>query len=302
MDVDQIFDFNSSLGTDIAEATIPLHPSCEQAILRIEEASIAGDLPTVQRIFNELRGSSDREHWLTGPGSSLFLAIRNGHKAVVEYLLRQGVSVDINHIQAAIVNKDKRVLELFLGYGWDINKPMEWAVPPPLALAVEDADLVTWFLSHGANPDAGCQLDLTPLSYAVQYAPLDIIKTLFDHGGSVRTGQLLHYAVRRDQPDILEVLAYLLNKGASVNDVMYQHHPDSYRLQQAFGLGTPLHEAAQLGKLEVIRFLLEHGADPNVVDSLGQTVLERATIYGHPEVAAFLGHTTSNPQQPSSAE
>ncbi|KAL2419226.1 hypothetical protein ABEF95_004985 [Exophiala dermatitidis] len=302
MDVDQIFDFNNSLGTDIAEATIPLHHSCEQAILELEKASSAGDLPTVQRIFNELRGSSDGEHWLTGPGSSLFLAIRNGHKAVVEYLLRQGVSLDINHIQAAIVNKDKRLLELFLEYGWEINKPMEWAVPPPLALAVEDADLVAWFLSHGANPNAGCQLDLTPLSYAVQYASFDIIKTLFDHGGSIRTGQLVHYAVRRDHPDSLEVLAYLLKKGACVNDVMYQHHPDSYRLQQAFGLGTPLHEAAQLGKLEVIRFLVEHGAEPYVVDSLGQTVLERATVYGHPEVAAFLSQTSSNPPQPTSNE
>ncbi|KIX03847.1 uncharacterized protein Z518_07400 [Rhinocladiella mackenziei CBS 650.93] len=293
MDVDQIFDFNSSLGKDVTEATIPPRPNCDQAIQKLEKASSEGDLSTVQRIFDEFRSTSACEHWLTGPGSSLFFAVQNCRSAIVEYLLSQGVSLDINHIKAAILNKDEALLELFLKYGWDINKQMEWAVPPPLSLAVQNADLVTWFLSHGANPNAGCQLDLTPLSYAVQYAPFDVIKTLFDYGGSIHRGQLVHYAVRRDQPDTLEVLAYLLNKGASINDVMYQNQMDSYRLQQAFGLGTPLHEAAQRGKLEVIRFLLEKGADPNITDSLGQTAVQRAEISQHPEVADFMRRTAS---------
>ncbi|EXJ77008.1 hypothetical protein A1O3_10165 [Capronia epimyces CBS 606.96] len=161
------------------------------------------------------------------------------------------------------------------------------------SLAVQEPGLVAWFLSHGADPNAGCQLDLTPLSYAVQYAPFDVIRTLFDHGGSIHTGQLVHCAVRRDQPDTLQVLAYLLNKGASINAVMYQNRPDSYQLQQAFGLGTPLHKAAQRGKLEVPRFLLENGADLNVVDSLGQTVIQRATIFRNPEVADFMRHNAS---------
>ena len=164
-------------------------------------------------------------------------------------------------------------------------------------LAVQDGDLVAWFLSHGADPNAGCQLELTPLSYAIQFATFDVIKALFDYGGSVHTGQLVHYAVRRDQPDCLKVLAFLLDKGASINDVMYQDQINSYQLQEAFGLGTPLHEAAQHGKLDVIQFLLAKGADPNIPDSLGQTVVQRAEFYKHPEVADLIRHSTSIPLQ-----
>lgn len=36
--------------------------------------------------------------------------------------------------------------------------------------------------------------------------------------------------------------------------------------------GTPLHEAALCGKIEVVRTLLEHGADLNIRDSHNYTV------------------------------
>ena len=41
-----------------------------------------------------------------------------------------------------------------------------------------DADEATaaWFLDHGADPDARCPMDMTPLSIAMQYAPLSIKK------------------------------------------------------------------------------------------------------------------------------
>lgn len=133
MDVEHIFDFNASLGKDQVETTIPSLPDCDQVIQELEKASKEGDLITLQRIFDEFRGTTAAEHWLKAPGSSLFFAVQNRRTAVVEYLLNHGVSLDINHIQAAIFNKDTALLELFLHYGWDINKAVEWAVPPPLA-------------------------------------------------------------------------------------------------------------------------------------------------------------------------
>src|SRR5438876_40828 len=82
-----------------------------------------------------------------------------------------------------------------------------------------DEELTQWFLSHGADPNAGCGLDFTPLSVAVEKAPFKIIKLLFHYGGSINCGQLLHYAIRRDAPDRLEVLEFILNKGPPINHV-----------------------------------------------------------------------------------
>lgn len=140
---------------------------------------------------------------------------------------------------------------------------------------MQDLSLTEWFLDHGADPNAACVLDITPLSAAVEAAPIAVIELLFSHGGSITTGQLLHYAVRRNLPDHRAVVELILNKGAPVNRIMYQDL-HCYYLQRAFALGTPLHEAAALGKLETVKLLLERGASPLIRDSLGDTPRERA--------------------------
>lgn len=57
---------------------------------------------------------------------------------------------------------------------------------------------------------------------------------------------------------------------------MCADHPVSYEMQKAFGIGTPLHEAAGLGKLDVVDVLLARGADPNVRDVTGELAIDRA--------------------------
>ena len=153
---------------------------------------------------------------------------------------------------------------------------------------IEDAELVTWFLSHGADPNSRCELDITPLSYAVQSATFDVIKMLFAHGGSIHKGQLLHFAAGRQLPDRLEVVTYLVNKGAPINDIMYQHDQGSIDLQFGVGLVTPLHGAASNGYLDVVQLLVEHGADLSILDSRGKSVLHRAEFHKHQDVVDFL--------------
>ncbi len=54
--------------------------------------------------------------------------------------------------------------------------------------------------------------------------------------------------------------------------------------------GTPLHTAAFTGNLEVIRMLLAAGADPSAPDTKGRTPLDFARERGHSEAAALLHH------------
>ncbi|MHC4713615.1 MAG: ankyrin repeat domain-containing protein [Planctomycetota bacterium] len=51
---------------------------------------------------------------------------------------------------------------------------------------------------------------------------------------------------------------------------------------------TPLHQAASGGHTEVVKFLLEKGADPTARDKWNITPTERAALKGHHELAALL--------------
>jgi len=56
----------------------------------------------------------------------------------------------------------------------------------------------------------------------------------------------------------------------------------------AFGLGTPLHYAAGEGKLELVSYLLQRGADPSIKNTKGRTVIETAEFRKKAEVLRIL--------------
>jgi ankyrin repeat protein len=150
--------------------------------------------------------------------------------------------------------------------------------------------LCEWFLSHGADPNATCKYDWTPLSKAVGKAQREIIELLFEHGGSIANGQLLHFAVHRNQPDCLDILQLLLDKGCDINAIRYQNHKFSYDHDNfLMGLGTPLHEAAMTGRVHVAKFLLDRGANPRARDTWGRLPIDRAHEHGHLETIDLLG-------------
>jgi len=103
-------------------------------IKTLEVASASGDLAAVQAVF-ELQ-------WLEKPlaerveidrfASSFVTVIQNNHISVGSYLLSKGVPFNISHIILAIKQKSYAFLQLFMSHGWDINKPIGSASPPPL--------------------------------------------------------------------------------------------------------------------------------------------------------------------------
>lgn len=155
-------------------------------------------------------------------------------------------------------------------------------------MACEDKDLARWLLGRGADPNATNGLDITPLSIAVQDASLEIIHILFDFGGFIKRGQLLHFAARRVLPDRVDILVYLLEKGAPVNGIMFQNCTESYDQEKHVGLGTPLHSAAQGGHLDLVETLLLRGANPLIQDSNGRLAVDKAQKGGFGAIVGLL--------------
>jgi ankyrin repeat protein len=153
--------------------------------------------------------------------------------------------------------------------------------------AVKDEQMTSWLLDHGANPNKRCGIDCIPLSYAVQLAPISVIELMLSHGGDVSKGQLLQYAIFRDT-DVNEVITMLVDRGAPLNAAM---HEDGHTLMRFWpmSLGTPLHIAAELGRTDAIRYLVNLGADTSVKDANGRTVAELAQQLNQTEVVRLLG-------------
>ncbi|GAM88698.1 hypothetical protein ANO11243_067320 [Dothideomycetidae sp. 11243] len=228
--------------------------------------------------------------------TALFRTIDEGHPDVVGFLLSQGVEFNMRVVEAAALTENLTILTSFHRHGWDINQKIIWNVPPALGHVTENEDLVQWFLQHGADANATCTLDLTPLSTAVRYAAFAVIKQLFDRSGSVEHGQLLHHVIRRqNDDDRFQVFSFILAMYPSVdgnipyiNDRMYRNHSESYMLRSAFGLGTPLHTAADESHADIVRELLRKGAERSLLDSNGRTALQRAAYHSHKDVVEIL--------------
>ncbi|KAI6862166.1 hypothetical protein KC343_g9754 [Hortaea werneckii] len=219
----------------------------------------------------------------------LHQAVKNTRLSIIRAILSYDATI-INEdvLVIAIESRSTAMLSLFVEMGWDINEALGPWDPPPLALAVHDRDMVRWFLQNGADPDARCNLDLTPLSVAVEVGHFEVVKLMMGESRRIRSGQLLHHAVRREAPDCAQVIEYILGQGADVNEVMYQHEIKSYLQLEAFGLGTPLHEAAKLGKLDVIELLGRYSANPLIEDSLGMMPIQVAEAMNHSDACGLL--------------
>ncbi len=174
------------------------------------------------------------------------------------------------------------------------EKPADPTSPSPskesdraLVQAAFDGDLVTVkaAVRKGASVEAKAPKGRTSMHWAAVNGHLDVIEFLHSEGADINAPDgdrmtPLMFAVKGKHVDIV---AYLLENGADANARSVK-----------IGL-TPLTIAAAVGNVDVVRLLLDHGADQEIPERSGDTALDRARQYEHPEVAALLeaGNTAS---------
>jgi hypothetical protein len=132
--------------------------------------------------------------------------------------------------------------------------------------------------------------EVTPLSYAVARAPLETVRLLFDHGGSVTRGYLVNHATQRPDSECLDILRFLVDQhGAPVDQMLWEDRPDLVHWARIFGT-TPLDNAANAGNVDAVRFLLDHGVDRNKkgTNFFGKIPLDTAISGKHEEIVKLL--------------
>ena len=230
----------------------------------------------------------------------LKVATAKGHCAIVNHLLAFGQEHNVSCVE--LINRDTAVaaidgvnsLEVFRIFveTWpEVVKLDMGHLGNPLAYAVvkDQLQLTQFLLDEGADPNLRCLAHTGSGHYlrqSVKSSSLNITETLLQHGARIQFSGAIQEAAKLGRVDVLELL---LKNGANVNetlpaDVGFLIRDKRY--QQASE--SPLHIAALHDQIYSVRWLLAHGANPNVTDAQGRTpVMIAQTSKSHRLAEAF---------------
>lgn len=253
---------------------------------------------------------------------SLYDAVEQGDIAVVRLPLEQGTDVNSRDIKGelhkAVKQGDIEVARLLLEQGADVNAT-DSQHDSPLHKAVERGhiELVRLLLDKGANVNANYEYDnyeysLSPIHNAAYKGHLEIARLLLEQGADVNAtacngNSPLHFAAEHGY---VELARLLLDKGADVNATdkedntpfrlaILNHHTEVVKLlidqvnngsneETSYNSNSLLHDAAFPGNKEVVKLLIEKGADINARDGSGNTLLHKAALNGYLEIVQLL--------------
>jgi ankyrin repeat protein len=161
----------------------------------------------------------------------------------------------------AVENMDGGLLKEMVKAGAAIDAQNNTDETPLIkAVEFENYQFATYLLNHGASVDMQDDEGYAPLHYATIDNDVKMAKLLLRKGASVHTvteaeETPLHHAVRYGYDKL--VLLYL-DYGANIN--------------QESECGTPMFQAIGQGRLDMVDFLLERGADIDRMDPDGGRV------------------------------
>ncbi|CAK5142511.1 unnamed protein product [Aphanomyces euteiches] len=168
------------------------------------------------------------------------------------------------------------------------NTPLYWASLRGHLETVKE------LLSSGARADISNHRDETALHKAAEHGHFNIVKELLAHNANVNKQTYedktaLYWASARGNLEIVKILLEKKAKASIVNEncetplfraIVEGHFDIVVALLEAsdpsvnkanYEDATPLHEASKKGKLDIVKLLLDHGADVDSTDQDGRT-------------------------------
>ena len=232
-------------------------------------ACFTGSLQNVQALYGQVR------HPERLPRQMLSIAALRNHKDLAGYCMEEGARPndnDIYNIQCSIImGKSFRTCKLLVTKGLDINVNVEY-MGDILSNAViyNNTAWVKFCLENGADPNLNlCLLNTySTLANAARYACIDVVSLLLKHKATLKGSGALALAARRGKLDIVK---FLVKKGAIIDENCVVSKFDTPEQDRG---GTALH-LVKMGRVGILKYLLESGGNPNLKDHKGRTPLEK---------------------------
>eukprot|EP00698_Gefionella_okellyi_P015711 TRINITY_DN444_c0_g4_i1.p1 TRINITY_DN444_c0_g4~~TRINITY_DN444_c0_g4_i1.p1 ORF type:complete len:746 (-),score=199.63 TRINITY_DN444_c0_g4_i1:74-2311(-) len=233
-----------------------------------------------------LKSQKNLVHYTNSRGATaLYVAASQGKASTVIALLSAGASwhkadaAGLNPLHIAAEHGHVDCVTALLGHGAELNKPSaDGSTALFRACSSGQQAVVKALLDRGADTTMGVATGATPLMIALSQGHNEIAALLLDAKADATVLDAhqqtpLHFAVLSGAVSAAKTLitAYKLNVNAKTQT----------------GL-TPLYLAASKGNAEMVRLLLDNGADRNIASSTNRTPLYAAARAGHVEVVDIL--------------
>ncbi|KAH0563806.1 putative ankyrin repeat protein RF_0381 [Cotesia glomerata] len=286
-------------------------------------AAALGDFKTVSSLINQgalINTSCDYDSELKSC-TVLHLAARNGNKATLEILLKEGADVQARNedgetpLHIAITKGNTEAVELLVQHGADVHSVSpKWETgftPLHQAIANNKKEIVNILISGGA--DINSDTWILPIHYAALNDCGEIIKILLDNGVYVdtldRNGKTpLNIAIHAQKLKSIEwILKYCPNLKCQSNndilDIIDSYNKFEYKkvIAMLFKYGVTIKQhhiqnkqiiftAVELGFVKIVEKLLKLGVCPNTVlnNDLMYSMLHIACLHRQNEVVKLL--------------
>ena len=236
-----------------------------------------------------------------GVGSPLYFAAFCGFYDLAECLItKQPDQVDARGgrnlfpLQAALYKRHFRVANLLYRHGAVVDVQGYFGYTPLYAASYHgQIDTVRWLLDHGADANASGDYLFTPLLYAAAEMQFEAVQLLLEHNADINPRDY------KGRSLLYWLFSTRSSKGKFVEMVrrLLEHGADPNICDDSHR--TPLHEASSRGLLEAARLLLSHGAKVDAKDGKGNTPFQVAASKGHDELTKLLlAHGAVPPSQP----
>ena len=271
--------------------------------------AIAEKKNEIAKLLIEHGADVNQKAWMGG--TLLSEAISSDNLEIVKLLIEHGA--DVNNIDGQpllfkalsqalsralykdLHSDNLEIIRLLIENGADVNcKSQEWSILY-YATFQGAVQIVKLLIENGADVNFLSVRDETPLIRAVYNLDVEIAKLLIKHGAVIEfsTEYLERTLLGVTNTGNVEMIKFLIGMGADldyeieIEDSTYESLYNDNFITKSY-VEMPLFNAISSGNIEIVKLLIDHGANVNYVTKTNETPLSRAVSEGNVEIVKLL--------------